>query len=88
MILTIFTMSTYSSYLQQINEINKNYPKDVNVRVINIDKDIQLRDQFNIKSIPTTIFATNWDKEIKRWVGTTDANTINEFIKEYEENNF
>ena len=49
------------------------------VAMIDVDYDVSLVEQYNIKSIPTTIILEN-NNEIKRYVGSITANQLNNLI--------
>ena len=49
------------------------------VAMIDVDYDVSLVEQYNIKSVPTTIILEN-NNEIKRYVGSITANQLNNLI--------
>lgn len=49
------------------------------VAMIDVDYDVSLVEQYNIKSVPTTIILEN-NNEIKRYVGAINANQLNNLI--------
>ena len=49
------------------------------VVMIDVDYDVSLVEQYNIKSVPTTIILEN-NNEIKRYVGSINANQLNNLI--------
>ena len=49
------------------------------VAIIDVDYDVSLVEQYNIKSVPTTIILEN-NNEIKRYVGSITANQLNNLI--------
>lgn len=49
------------------------------VAMIDVDYDVSLVEQYNIKSVPTTIILED-NNEIKRYVGAINANQLNNLI--------
>ncbi len=49
------------------------------VAMIDVDYDVSLVEQYNVKSVPTTIILEN-NNEIKRYVGSINANQLNNLI--------
>ena len=49
------------------------------VAIIDVDYDVSLVEQYNIKSVPTTIILEN-NNEIKRYIGSITANQLNNLI--------
>ena len=49
------------------------------VAMIDVDYDVSLVEQYNIKSVPTTIILED-NNEIKRYVGSITANQLNNLI--------
>ncbi len=47
--------------------------------MIDVDYDVSLVEQYNVKSVPTTIILEN-NNEIKRYVGSINANQLNNLI--------
>ena len=49
------------------------------VAMVDVDYDVSLVEQYNIRSVPTTIILEN-NNEIKRYVGSITANQLNNLI--------
>ncbi len=49
------------------------------VAMIDVDYDVSLVEQYNVRSVPTTIILEN-NNEIKRYVGAINANQLNNLI--------
>jgi thioredoxin 1 len=60
--------------VEQIKKSNQ-----AQVAMIDVDYDVSLVEQYNVKSVPTTIILEN-NNEIKRYVGSINANQLNNLI--------
>jgi thioredoxin 1 len=52
---------------------------EAQVMIIDVDYDISLTEQYNVKSVPTTIILKN-GSEIKRIVGSMGSDQLNQLI--------
>ena len=49
------------------------------VAIIDVDYDVSLTEQYNVKSVPTTIILEN-NNEVKRHVGSMSSETLKQLI--------
>jgi len=63
-----------------IEELKKIFQDKVEFRKVDIDKNKKLSIKYNISAIPTIIIEEN-GKFIKRYVGTTSIEELEEYIK-------
>ena len=52
-----------------LDELQKKYPKDLKVVIVDVQKDKQAAIKYQVKVIPTQIFFDREGKEVKRHVG-------------------
>lgn len=62
-----------------LKKVIKNYQDDINIYKINVDKESELANSFNVRSIPTLLFIKN-NKVEKTTIGIASEETLKEMI--------
>jgi len=65
-----------------MDEILPSYNTSVDYRVVDIDENIELADEMQIRNVPTMIFEKN-GKIVLRFTGTRSGNEIKKLIDQY-----
>jgi thioredoxin-like negative regulator of GroEL len=60
-----------------IESVKKTNPS--NVMLVDVDYDVSLTEQYNVKSVPTTVILENGN-EIKRYIGSINGDQLKQLI--------
>lgn len=68
-----------------MNEIVDKYESDVDVALVNVDKNENLVDVFDVKAVPAVLAFRNGNI-VQKFIGTVDADVIENLVNELKKN--
>lgn len=73
----------YGSYCNPCKKLTSDLEQvklAIEIESYNVEEDLDITDDYKIRSVPTTILLDDNNKEVKRWLGTFN---VKEELKEY-----
>jgi len=77
---TILDFYLTCDYCRRQEELLKKEKLLIPVQIIDLDKDNEIADKYNVLNLPALILVDEENNEIKRWIGITQPEKINSFL--------